>query len=107
MSPHFVKVVTYVPTTHADQLRDLIGQETGTKIGRYSHCSFSTTGEGRFLPLPGSRPFLGKTDQLTVVAETKIEATCTFERYLALVKSIRDHHPYEEPVIDVYPLLNE
>lgn len=104
---NFVKVVVTVPQTHAHALRKVIGDAGSGIIGNYSHCSFSSKGVGRFLPIKGASPAIGKIGELEEVIEERIEFTCEHEKLKTVLSVIRDVHPYEEPVIDVYQLLNE
>ncbi len=39
-----VKIVVFVPLTHADIVRDAMGDAGAGAIGNYSHCSFSSKG---------------------------------------------------------------
>jgi hypothetical protein len=103
MSP-FVKIVVTVPETHADQLRQAIGDAGGGRIGNYSHCSFSTKGIGRFLPTAGANPHLGEVGVPEVVAEERIEVTCKRAVLSAVVAAIKSVHPYEEIALDIYSL---
>ena len=98
------KVVVTVPEESANELREAIGQAGGGKVGNYTHCSFSVKGTGRFLPVDGARPAIGKIGQLEAVAEERIEVTCDPENVRAVVVAIREAHPYEEPAIDIYEL---
>jgi hypothetical protein len=102
-----VKVVVTVPETDAHALRKAIGDAGSGIIGNYSHCSFSSKGVGRFLPKKGARPAIGKVGEIEEVIEERIEFTCDYENLKTVLSVIRDVHPYEEPVIDVYQLLNE
>jgi hypothetical protein len=49
---------------------------------------------------------VGEVGKLDEVEEERIEITCEKNMAAKIVKVIRDNHPYEEPVIDVYPLLS-
>jgi hypothetical protein len=102
-----VKIVTFVPETHADIVREAIGNAGGGHIGNYTHCSFSVKGVGRFIPGEGADPAIGTIGNLESVQEERIEIVC--ERILAkkVMEEIRRVHPYEEVPIDVYPLLSE
>jgi hypothetical protein len=103
---HLVKIVVTVPENDADQLRQAIGKAEGGTIGSYIHCSFSIKGVGRFLPTEGARPAIGSVGSPEQVEEERIEVTCHKDAIGKVVDAIRTHHPYEEPVIDVYPLLD-
>lgn len=98
------KVVVTVPENEADQLRAAIGNAGGGKVGNYTHCSFSVKGTGRFLPVDGANPAIGKVGQPEQVIEERIEINCDDENIKAIVSVIRETHSYEEPAIDVYEL---
>lgn len=95
-----------MPESDADMLRKAIGDAGAGSIGNYTHCSYSSKGIGRFIPVDGANPTIGQVGKLEEVIEDRIEVTCNKEildKVIALIKSV---HPYEEPVIDVYQLLN-
>jgi len=100
-----VKVVVFVPETHADQIRKVLGTEGAGKIGNYDFASFSSQGTGRFRPLKGAKPAVGEVGKIEEVAEERIEVTFPKYKIETLVRAIRAAHPYEEPAIDVYPLI--
>lgn len=101
-----VKVVVFVPTIHADIVREAIGKIGGGYIGKYSFCSFSTKGIGRFKPEEGAKPAIGEIGKLEEVEEERIEVTCFKNQLKKVVAAIKAVHPYEEVVLDVYPMLN-
>ncbi|SRR6266542_3829257 len=98
------KVVVYVPVTHADAVRAAIGQAHGGEVGRYSFCSFSTKGVGRFKPEAGARPAIGSIGKLEDVEEERIEVTCAAAVVREVKAAIQRAHPYEEIAMDFYPL---
>ncbi|MGZ6004777.1 MAG: hypothetical protein ACXWLH_01355 [Candidatus Saccharimonadales bacterium] len=102
-----VKIVVTVPETDADKLREAIGNADGGKIGNYTHCSFSVKGVGRFKPEDGAHPAVGEVGKLEEVLEERVEVTCEKDKVSNVVEAIRRVHPYEEPAIDVYPMLVE
>ncbi|MDB4940434.1 MAG: NIF3-like protein [Candidatus Doudnabacteria bacterium] len=101
----FVKIVVFVPETHADVLRQSIGEAGAGKIGNYTFCSFSTKGIGRFKPEQGADPAIGEVGKLEAVAEERVEVACERDQVEGLIKAIKAVHPYEEVVIDIYPML--
>lgn len=98
------KIVVTVPMADADKVRQAIGEVGGGRQGNYSFCSFSVRGVGRFLPEAGAHPAIGKVGKLEEVEEERIEITCDDALTADVVAAIRRVHPYEEPVIDIYPL---
>lgn len=100
----WIKIVVFVPESHANQIRNAAAKAGAGKIGKYSCCSFSVKGIGRFLPGKGSEPWLGKEDQLEEVIEERIEMLCKKKHIGQILEEIIKAHPYEEPAIDIYPI---
>jgi len=99
-----VKIVVFVPVSRADLVRKAMGKAGAGKIGNYSFCSFSTRGVGRFKPLAGAKPKIGKIGKLEKVIEERIEVVCPRKILKKVVAAIKKVHPYEEVALDVYPL---
>jgi hypothetical protein len=102
-----VKIVVFVPRTHAEAVRQALGDAGAGRIGQYSHCSFSADGVGRFTPLAGAQPAIGAVGEFESVEEERIECICEREVARQVVAAVRAAHPYEQPAIDIYPLLSE
>lgn len=100
------KIVIYVPITHADKIRQALVEVGAGKIGDYEACSFSCRGLGRFRPIKEAKPFLGKIDEFEIVEEERIETICPVALLQDLLRKIKQVHPYEEPVLDVYSLVS-
>ena len=107
MSFSRVKICTTVPHENADALREALGNAGAGAIGEYRFCSFTVTGKGRFLPTARAHPHIGMPGELEVVEEEQIEVIC--ERTIApkVVAALRTAHPYEEPIVDIIPLIDE
>lgn len=101
------KLVVTVPESEGDALREAIGDAGGGQIGNYTYCSFTIKGTGRFVPQDDAQPAVGTLGRLEEVPEERIEVNCDEISLKPVVKAIRENHPYEEPVIDVYPLLDD
>ena len=67
----------------------------------YDCCAWQTLGSGQFRPLQGSRPFLGEFDKVESVAEYKVEMVCAAEFLAAVITTLKQSHPYEEPAYSV------
>lgn len=100
-------VVVFVPLTHADHVRQAMGDAGGGLLGKYSHSSFSSRGVGRYLPLKGAKPHLGKPGQLQQVEEERIEMICQKDKVKKVVEAMKKAHPYEEIAYYIYSLSNE
>lgn len=99
-----VKIVIFVPVSHADQVRDAMGNAGAGLIGNYSHCSFSSKGFGRFIPKAGASPTIGQLDKPEIVEEERIEVVCPKDILQEVIDAAKKVHPYEEVAIDVYSL---
>lgn len=102
----FCKVVIYVPTTHLEVVREEIIKINHCTIGDYKGCTFSGQGEGSFVPLEGSNPFIGELGVVEKVVESKIEFMAYKDEVNDLIEKIKVVHPYEEMAYDVYDLVH-
>lgn len=98
------KLVVYVPVTHADIVRQAMGEAGAGKFPNYTFCSFSVRGVGRFLPQPGAHPAIGEVGTMETVEEERIETVCTSDILTEVIAAIKKVHPYEEIALDVYPV---
>jgi dinuclear metal center YbgI/SA1388 family protein len=98
------KVVVFVPVADAARVRDAITDAGAGALGDYEACTFTSTGEGRFRPLPGADPAIGSIGDLEVVDEVRIEALVDRRLRRPVVEAMLAAHPYEEPAYDVVPL---
>ena len=100
----YVTIVFTIPETHADSMRITMSKAGAGKFGNYQFCSFSTKGTAHFMPLEGAHPSIGDIDKLETVVEERIETICHKEYLEAVVAAIKEAHPYETTVIDIFPI---
>jgi len=99
-----VKFVVFVPTSHADEIRMVLGEAGAGKIGNYDFCTFSSRGTGRFRGNENSNPSIGKSHQHESVEEERIETVVSRDILESVIEKVKKSHPYEEVAFDVYPL---
>jgi hypothetical protein len=102
----YYSFVVFVPVTHAPAVRDALARAGAGAFGNYDSCSFSSVGLGRFRPLAGAKPALGRVGSLELVPEERVETEVARERLPAVLAAVRAAHPYEAPGIHVAPLLD-
>lgn len=102
-----VKIVVFVPPENADALREALGEAGAGVIGEYTFCSFSSTGEGRYIPSANATPHIGIPGKPETVEEERIEVVCDRASAKAVIAAMRNAHPYEEVAFDIYPLIDE
>jgi len=100
------KLVTFVPPSHADAVRDAMAATGAGVIGNYTHCSFQSPGTGTFRPGPGAQPYIGHTGHLEKTEELRLEVLVPERLSQAAVAALRAAHPYEDVAYDLYPLAN-
>ncbi|MBT2698032.1 Nif3-like dinuclear metal center hexameric protein [Bacillus sp. ISL-40] len=101
------KLVVFVPVSHAEVIRKVLGNAGAGFIGSYSHCSFSANGTGRFVPGENTSPFVGEAGRLEEVEEVRIETIIPEPLLKKTITAMIKAHPYEEVAYDVYPLENK
>lgn len=99
-----VKIVVFVPVRQAEAVRQAMGKVGAGRLGNYAFCSFSTKGIGRFKPMAGAHPAIGRVGRIVQVKEERIETICPRAKLRDVVAAIEKAHPYEEVALDVYPL---
>jgi dinuclear metal center YbgI/SA1388 family protein len=102
--PALDKLVVFVPHERADAVRAALASAGAGVVGDYDSCTFTSTGEGRFRPLDGATPTVGRMGELEVVPEVRVETV--FARHLRrdVVVAMKAAHPYEEVAYDVLEL---
>lgn len=106
MSSQNVKLVVFVPISHADAVRQTLGEAGAGKIGNYDSCSFSSRGTGHFRGNEKTNPTVGEAGKYEAVEEERIEAIVPREILKEVIKKVKAVHPYEEVAFDIYPLEN-
>jgi dinuclear metal center YbgI/SA1388 family protein len=101
------KLVVFVPVNHAEQVRDALGKAGAGHIGNYSHCSYTISGMGTFLPENGADPYIGKQGSLEKVEEVRIETIFPENLQKKVIRELLKAHPYEEVAYDIYLLDNK
>jgi dinuclear metal center YbgI/SA1388 family protein len=98
------KWVVYVPEARADAVREAMFDAGAGQIGDYSHCSWTVSGSGQFLPHEGASPAIGAVGAVERVSEDRIEVIAPARLRPRVLDAMRGSHPYEEPAFDVFAL---
>jgi dinuclear metal center YbgI/SA1388 family protein len=102
--PALDKWVVFVPVDDAESLRAGLFAAGAGHIGDYSHCSWSVTGTGQFLPGTGASPAIGTVGAVEHVVEDRVEVIAPARLRGQVLAALRTAHPYEEPAFDVFSL---
>ncbi len=101
------KLATFVPTDHAEKVRQALFDAGAGNIGNYDSCSFNQNGIGSFRGNDQTNPFVGEKNQLHFENETRIETIFPKNIQSQIIRALLEVHPYEEVAYDIYPLENE
>ena len=99
-----VKIFVTIPLENVEDVRIAMCEAGAGVIGNYSYCSTSVKGVGTFLPNEKANSHIGEKNKLEYVEEEKLEVICDVEQ---VIIKLREVHPYEEPAIDIVPLIDE
>ncbi len=102
-----VKIIVTIPIENVEEVRNAICEVGAGIIGNYTHCSMSTKCIGTFKPNDKANPYIGENNKLEFVEEDKLEVICDVNNVKNVILKLREVHPYEEPAIDIIPLLEE
>ena len=102
-----VKIIVTIPVENLAEVRNAICEAGAGVIGNYTHCSMSTKCIGTFKPTDEANPYIGENNKLEFVEEEKLEVVCNVELVKKVINKLREVHPYEEPAIDIIPLIDE
>jgi dinuclear metal center YbgI/SA1388 family protein len=101
------KLVTFVPSAHADRVREALWAAGAGNIGNYDETSFNLSGEGTFRGNEKTHPFVGEPGKRHHEQEIRIETILPAVAEPRVIAALLDAHPYEEPAYDIFPLENE
>lgn len=102
-----VKIFVTIPIENVEEVRNAVCQAGAGIIGNYNYCTSSTKSVGTFMPNNNANPYIGENNKLEFVEEEKLEFVCDINKVKTVISKLRQVHPYEEPAIDIIPLLNE
>lgn len=101
------KLVTYVPNSHADQVRNALFNAGAGNIGNYSETSFNAEGTGTFKGNEDSNPYVGEPGFRHTENEIRIETVYPANLESKVIMALILAHPYEEVAYDLYDLTNQ
>ena len=101
-----VKIEVFIPEEYILELRDKLNEIGVGKIGNYDHCLSITVVQGYWRPLAAAKPYAGEVGAISFGEERKVEVNCPEEKVKEALKTIREIHPYDRPLINIVELLN-
>ncbi len=102
-----VKIFVTVPKENLEEVRKAMCEAGAGVIGNYTFCTTTTKSIGTFIPNENANPYIGSQNELEYVEEEKLEVICDVENVKNVIQELRKVHPYEEPAIDIVPIIDE
>ena len=102
-----VKIFVTIPPENVEEVRKAVCETGAGIIGDYTYCTSSTKSIGTFMPNDNANPYIGEKNKLEFVEEEKLEFVCDITQVRKVISKLRKIHPYEEPAIDIVPLIDE
>lgn len=102
-----VKIFVTVPVENVNEVRNAVCEAGAGVIGNYNYCTSSIKSVGTFMPNDNANPYIGENNKMEFVDEEKLEFVCDKDLVKTVLTKLREVHPYEEPAIDIVPLLDE
>jgi len=102
-----LKLITYIPESHLENVREALFEAGAGVVGNYDHCGFISSGTGSFRGGENSNPYAGKKGKIHFEKEIRFETILFSHLKDKVIRKLLDAHPYEEVAYDIYALENE
>lgn len=100
------KLEIFIPESHFRALQKALQEVDAGHIGNYDSCLSYSKVTGTWRPREGTHPYIGAEGEISEEPELKVEVTIRREQLVDVVSKIKTVHPYEEPVINVIPMVS-
>jgi len=100
----YKKLAVFVPIPSQEKVRQALHEAGAGEVGNYKDVSYTLEGLGRFTPQEDAKPAEGEIGKLESVEEVKIEMMLPEHTVHTVIRALKEAHPYEEPVFDLYTI---
>ena len=100
------KLEIFIPEANFRDLQRALQEVDAGHIGNYDSCLSYSRVTGTWRPLEGTHPYIGEEGEISGEPELKVEVTIRRGQLDDVVSRIRSVHPYEEPVINIIPMVS-
>lgn len=100
------KLVTFVPSAHAEKVRLALFRAGAGHIGNYDACSYNGSGQGSFRANEQANPYVGEKGKIHFEEEVRLETILPSHKRKVVLRALMEAHPYEEVAYDIYKLEN-
>lgn len=99
------KIGVNIPESHLTRMMDAVAEVARPIYPGYDRVFCWWPVKGTWRPLEGSDPYRGKVGEVEVSDEMRVEFAVLEDDLGKAVDAVRRAHPYEEPAIDVIPMI--
>lgn len=99
------KVAVSVPEDFLEKVMNAVTEAIEPLYPGYDRVFSHWPVTGTWRPLPGSHPYDGIVGRISVEPEVHLEFAVRGEYLYDAVEAVRNAHPYEEPAIDIIPMV--
>lgn len=99
------KIGVNIPAGMEQDFMDSLNEVMTPLYPGYDRCFSWWPVKGTWRPLDGSNPYRGTIGKIETADEMRIEFAIHEKDLCPVLKRISDIHPYEEPAIDVIPMI--
>ena len=103
--PEIYKIGVNVPEEFLEKLMDSINEVMDPVYPKYDRTFMYWPVKGTWRPLPGAEPYNGTVGKIEVADEIRLEFAVKKDDLKKVIGKIAEVHPYEEPAVDVIPML--
>jgi len=103
---NLLKLVTYIPESHIEEIRNEIFRAGAGVLGNYDRCSFASAGTGSYRGNENTNPFAGEKGEMHFEKEIRFETVMLSHLKDKVISALLKVHPYEEVAYDIFPLAN-
>ena len=100
------KLEIFIPEANFRDLQCALQEVDAGHIGNYDSCLSYSRVTGTWRPLGGTHPYIGEEGEVSEEPELKVEVTIRRGQLADVVSRVRSVHPYEEPVINIIPMVS-
>ena len=99
------KIGVNIPEEFLQKMMDSVNKSIEPVYPGYDRTFSYWKVTGTWRPLPGSDPFLGNIGEIEIAEEMRVEFAVREKDLRPAIEAVRRIHPYEEPAIDVIPMI--
>lgn len=100
------KLITYVPVTAVEKVKEALFATGAGYLGNYSECSFTIPGQGTFKGNENSNPQIGEQLKRKTLEEKQLSISFLPHLEKAVIAALMHSHPYEEVSYELSSLEN-